>query len=53
VKKTGRPEAMDPMPAFERKVVHDTVAEIGGLDTASEGEEPNRRVIIRRASSPR
>ncbi len=50
VKKTGRPESLDPMPAFERKVVHDTVSDIGGLETASEGEEPNRRVVIRRAS---
>ena len=50
VKKSGRPESLDPMPAFERKVVHDTVSEIGGLETASEGEEPNRRVVIRRAA---
>lgn len=49
VRKTGRPEALDPMPAFERKIVHDTAAEVGGLETASEGEEPNRRVVIRRA----
>lgn len=50
VRKTGRPEALEPMPAFERKVVHDTVSELGGLETASEGEEPNRRVVIRRPS---
>jgi spoIIIJ-associated protein len=49
VRKTGRQEAMDPMSAFERKIVHDAVAEVGGLETASEGEEPNRRVVIRRA----
>ena len=46
VQKTGRPEALEPMTAFERKVVHDTVAEEDGLATASEGEEPNRRVVI-------
>jgi len=50
VKKTGRPEALEPMPAFERKVVHDTVADMGGLETGSEGEEPDRRVVIRRSS---
>jgi len=50
VKKTGRPEALDPMPAFERKVVHDTVADMGGLETGSEGEEPDRRVVIRPSS---
>ena len=49
VRKTGRQEALDPMSAFERKIVHDAVAEVGGLETASQGEEPNRRVIIRPA----
>jgi len=34
------------MTAFERKVVHDVVAE-AGLFSESEGEEPNRRVVIR------
>jgi len=48
VRKTGRPEALDPMTAFERKIVHDSVADLGGLETASEGEDPNRRVVIRR-----
>jgi spoIIIJ-associated protein len=51
VKKTGRPEAMEPMPAFERKIVHDAVAEVGGLETASEGIDPNRQVVIRRSGS--
>jgi spoIIIJ-associated protein len=48
VKKTGRPESLEPMSSYERKIVHDTVAELGGLETASEGEEPQRRVVIRR-----
>jgi spoIIIJ-associated protein len=48
VKKTGRAESLEPMNAYERKVVHDTVAALGGLETASEGEEPERRVVIRR-----
>jgi spoIIIJ-associated protein len=48
VKKSGKPESMEPMSAYERKVVHDTVAEVGGLDTGSEGEEPQRFVVIRR-----
>jgi spoIIIJ-associated protein len=48
VKKTGRPEALEPMGAYERKLVHDTVAQIEGLETGSEGEEPQRRVVIRR-----
>ena len=48
VKRSGKSEALEPMTAYERKIVHDTVAEVGGLDTASEGEEPSRRVVIRR-----
>jgi spoIIIJ-associated protein len=48
VKKSGRQEALEPMSAYERKLVHDAVAEMGGLQTASEGDEPERRVVIRR-----
>jgi spoIIIJ-associated protein len=50
VKKTGRAERLEPMTAFERKTVHDAVAEVGGVETTSEGEEPERRVVIRRLS---
>ncbi len=46
VEKSGRPERMDPMNAFERKIVHDAVANISGVQTGSEGEEPDRRVVI-------
>ena len=48
VKRTGRAEALEPMGSFERKLVHDAVAQIGGLESVSEGEEPQRRVVIRR-----
>jgi len=48
VMKTGKPEALEPMSSYERKIVHDAVAEITGLETGSEGEEPERRVVIRR-----
>jgi len=53
VKKSGKPEAMDPMSAFERKIVHDAVAKVGGLETASEGADPERRVVIRRLGGVR
>jgi spoIIIJ-associated protein len=49
VKRSGRELAMEPMTSYERKIVHDTVADLGGLSTGSEGEEPNRRVVIRLA----
>lgn len=48
VRRTGRAEALEPMTAFERKIVHDAVSEVGGVETASEGEEPARHVVIRK-----
>ncbi len=38
--------ALEPMSAPDRKIVHDTAAEIEGIRTLSEGEEPNRRVVL-------
>ncbi len=48
VLESGRDQALEPMSASDRKVVHDAVAEIDGVTTLSEGEEPRRRVVIRR-----
>jgi spoIIIJ-associated protein len=45
VKSTGEKVDMDPMTAFERKVVHDEVL-AAGLVSASEGVEPQRHVVI-------
>jgi spoIIIJ-associated protein len=38
---------LEPMNAYERKLVHDAVADIEGASSYSEGEEPNRKVIVR------
>ena len=46
---SGEELALEPMPAADRKVVHDTIAEIDGVVTSSEGEEPRRRVVLRPA----
>jgi len=40
---------LDPMNAYERKLVHDAVAGIDGVETVSRGEEPARYVVIRPA----
>ncbi|SNQ51427.1 putative RNA-binding protein [Frankia canadensis] len=42
----GAPVRLTPMTPFERKVVHDVIAEIDGVHSESEGEEPSRRVVI-------
>jgi spoIIIJ-associated protein len=39
-------KALEPMNPADRKVVHDTVNEIDGVTTLSEGEEPRRRVVV-------
>ncbi|WP_026928117.1 protein jag [Granulicoccus phenolivorans] len=45
VTESGEPARLAPMNPFERKIVHDVVAE-AGLTSESEGEEPKRRVVI-------
>lgn len=45
VKATGEKAALDPMTAFERKVVHDEVL-AAGLSSESDGVEPRRYVVI-------
>ena len=41
-----QPERLSPMNPFERKVVHDVIASVSGVHSESEGEEPNRRVVV-------
>ena len=43
---SGTEQAMEPMLAPDRKVVHDTVGDIEGVETRSEGEEPRRYVVL-------
>jgi spoIIIJ-associated protein len=47
VAETGEAERLAPMTPFERKIVHDAVATVDGVETESEGEEPERLVVIR------
>jgi len=46
------PVELEPMTAVERKVVHLRLKEFGGVETTSEGTEPNRFVIISPAAQP-
>lgn len=43
---SGEPERLKAMSPFERKVVHDAVAQVDGVHSESEGEEPQRRVVV-------
>ncbi len=45
VERTGEPKKLRAMSPFERKIIHDAVA-TAGLRSESEGEEPNRRVVV-------
>jgi spoIIIJ-associated protein len=45
VSETGVPQRLQAMTPFERKVIHDAVAAVG-LRSESEGEEPERRVVV-------
>jgi spoIIIJ-associated protein len=45
VSRTGEPKKLRAMSPFERKIVHDAIA-LAGLRSESEGEEPNRRVVV-------
>jgi spoIIIJ-associated protein len=46
VRQQRRPIALDPMPANERRIIHLALQGHRDVDTHSEGEEPNRRLII-------
>ncbi|MEA2498507.1 MAG: spoIIIJ-associated protein [Actinomycetota bacterium] len=46
-KERGTEIELEPMNAYERKIVHDAVAEVEGASSFSEGEEPARKVIVR------
>ena len=46
-KERGTEIELEPMNAYERKIVHDAVAQVQGATSFSEGDEPDRKVIVR------
>ncbi|HTA05901.1 MAG TPA: R3H domain-containing nucleic acid-binding protein [Solirubrobacteraceae bacterium] len=42
----GGPVELEPMPPSERRIVHEYLRERGGVETHSEGEEPNRFLVV-------
>lgn len=46
MRSTGRARTLEPMNPYERRVLHATLQNNPYVTTYSEGEEPNRRVVI-------
>ncbi len=46
VLRTGKEVRLEPMSPADRKVIHTRIQAVEGLTTYSEGEEPERRVVI-------
>ena len=44
--KTKKPIKLEPMQAYERKIIHSKLQNNNRIKTESVGEEPNRRIII-------
>jgi spoIIIJ-associated protein len=42
----GRAVELDPMPASERRIVHEHLRDRGGVETHSEGDEPERYLVV-------
>ena len=46
VVKTRKPVKLEPMQAYERKIIHSKLQNNNKVETISLGEEPNRRIVI-------
>jgi spoIIIJ-associated protein len=51
VTETGSARALEPMSSADRKVIHDFLTDHEGVVTRSEGDDPNRRVVIAPANA--
>jgi spoIIIJ-associated protein len=47
VREYGEPVRLEQMSAFERKCVHDVINALAGVESESEGVEPQRRIVVR------
>lgn len=50
VLKNNKPITLEPMNAYERKIIHSKLQEIHNIKTHSIGEEPNRRIVIEKVN---
>lgn len=47
VARTQAPVVLDNMTSYERRIIHSALADFKGIKTESEGEEPNRHIVIK------
>lgn len=47
---SGKPRVLEPMASADRKVVHDTLAEVAGVSTRSRGDDPYRQIVVEPAN---
>jgi spoIIIJ-associated protein len=48
---SGLPRVLEPMNSADRKIVHDSLVEVTGVETRSQGQDPHRRVVVAIAGS--
>lgn len=46
VRESGSPRALEPMNSADRKVIHDALNDEDGVESRSEGDDPNRRIVV-------
>ena len=46
--RTNQPVKLEPMPSFERKIMHNVLTDVHNIETYSEGQEPNRYIVIQK-----
>ena len=51
VVESGKPRVLEPMASADRKVVHDTLAEVAGVSTRSRGDDPYRQIVVEPADA--
>lgn len=47
---SGKPRVLEPMASADRKVVHDTLADVAGVSTRSRGDDPYRQIVVEPAN---
>ena len=46
VRESGDARALEPMTSADRKVIHDALNDEDGVSSRSEGDDPNRRIVV-------